>query len=128
MSEAEAAGRSSRPAAGSRPSPSPARAPDGTSRPRSWVTCPAGCRRREELRSTHAAIAFSDAQELERGRTAVSNRDLIGQAEGILMERYERGPQEAFRLLVMASRTTDITLLAVTDHLAETGRLASPAP
>lgn len=44
------------------------------------------------------------------------------------MERYEISAHEAFRLLVLASQTTNIKLTDVADHLARTGQLASPDP
>lgn len=40
------------------------------------------------LFASHAAIALADAQELEHVRWALTNRDVIGQAKGILMERF----------------------------------------
>jgi GAF domain-containing protein len=76
----------------------------------------------------HAAVAMIGAQEQEQLQTAISTRDLIGQAKGILMERYKIDAQEAFQLLVMASQTTNIKLLTVADHLASTGLLASREP
>jgi GAF domain-containing protein len=79
------------------------------------------------LFASHAAIAFADVQEMEHLRLAVTSRDLIGQAKGILMERYKIGSHEAFRLLVVASQTTNIKLVDVADHLTRTGQLASRA-
>jgi GAF domain-containing protein len=77
------------------------------------------------LFASHAAVAMVGAQEQEQLRTAISSRDLIGQAEGILMERYKIGAQEAFRRLVLASQATNIKLIDVADHLTRTGLLAS---
>src|ERR687890_2532012 len=39
------------------------------------------------LLASHAAIAAADAQHLENVTSALANRDVIGQAKGILMER-----------------------------------------
>lgn len=79
------------------------------------------------LFAAHAAVAMIGAQELEQLQTAINSRDLIGQAEGILMERYKIGAQEAFRLLVLASQSTNIKLLDVAEYLTRTGLLASRA-
>jgi GAF domain-containing protein len=76
------------------------------------------------LFAAHAAVAMADAQEMDQLRTAVSSRDLIGQAKGILMERYKISAQEAFRLLVLASQATNIKLITVADQLVHTGLLA----
>jgi GAF domain-containing protein len=80
------------------------------------------------LFAAHAAVAVAAAQEQEHLQTAVDSRDLIGQAKGILMERYEVGAHEAFRLLVLASQTTNIRLVDVADYLTRTGLLASRKP
>ena len=59
---------------------------------------------------------------------ALSHRDLIGQAKGILMERYKISAQDAFRLLVVTSQTTNIKLHDVADYLTRTGQLNTPNP
>ena len=58
----------------------------------------------------------------------MGTRDLIGQAKGILMERYKIDAQEAFRILVVASEHTNIKLRDVAGFLAYTGRLTSAGP
>ena len=74
----------------------------------------------------HAAVAFAAAQKEEQLHTAVSSRDLIGQAKGILIERYKISGDQAFRLLVVASQATNIKLVDVAEFLVRTGELASP--
>jgi len=74
----------------------------------------------------HAAVAFAGAQAQEHMEAAVSRRDIIGQAKGILIERYKISGQEAFRLLVVASQSTNIKLYDVADYLVNSGELASP--
>jgi GAF domain-containing protein len=78
------------------------------------------------LFGAHAAVALAGAQEQERLRTALSARDVIGQAKGILMERYKLDAHDAFRLLVSASQTTNIKLRDIAEHLAQTGELRTP--
>ena len=76
----------------------------------------------------HAAVAFAGAQAQEHMEAAVSRRDVIGQAKGILIERYKISGQEAFRLLVVASQSTNIKLYDVADYLVNSGELASRHP
>jgi GAF domain-containing protein len=76
------------------------------------------------LFASHAAIALADAQQLEGVRSALVNRDVIGQAKGILMERLKVTADEAFLLLVEASQDTNRKLRDVAAHLAHTGTLS----
>ena len=78
--------------------------------------------------AAHAAVALAGAQAEQQMQRAVNSRDLIGQAKGILMERYKISSHEAFRLLVVASQTTNIKLFEVAEYLTRTGQLASPNP
>jgi len=72
----------------------------------------------------HAAIAFADARKVEHLDRAVSSRDLIGQAKGMLMERYRIDADGAFRVLARVSQSTNRPLRDVADELVTTGRLA----
>jgi GAF domain-containing protein len=75
------------------------------------------------LFAAHAAIALADAQELDELRSALANRDVIGQAKGILMERFKITADTAFLLLAKASQQTNQKLYAVAADLAHTGVL-----
>ncbi|TKV29380.1 GAF and ANTAR domain-containing protein [Arthrobacter sp. NamB2] len=75
------------------------------------------------LVAAHAAVAFSDAQKLHQFKDAIATRDLIGQAKGILMERYGITSGQAFIMLVQVSSQTNAKLLAVAEQLATTGSL-----
>ncbi|KQO03700.1 hypothetical protein ASF21_05470 [Arthrobacter sp. Leaf234] len=75
------------------------------------------------LVAAHAAVAFADAQKLHQFKDAIATRDLIGQAKGILMERYAITAGQAFIMLVQVSADTNVKLLAVADELARSGRL-----
>ena len=74
--------------------------------------------------AAHAAVALAGARRQDQMVTAVDSRDLIGQAKGILMERYKISSLEAFRLLVVASQATNIKLHDVAEFLVRTGTLA----
>ncbi|MDZ7930724.1 MAG: GAF and ANTAR domain-containing protein [Rhodococcus sp. (in: high G+C Gram-positive bacteria)] len=62
------------------------------------------------LFAAHAAIAFSTAREEQQIRAALTSRDLIGQAKGMLMERYNLNSQAAFALLAKLSQDTNVKL------------------
>ncbi|MCY1143742.1 GAF and ANTAR domain-containing protein [Actinoplanes sp. Pm04-4] len=76
------------------------------------------------LFATHAAVAMAGAQQREDLLRAMSLRDVIGQAKGILMERHKLTGDQAFALLVKASQTTNTKLVEVARSLVETGELS----
>jgi GAF domain-containing protein len=83
--------------------------------------------RHEQLASlfaTHAALALADAQRTRQLRQALANRDIIGQAKGILMERHRITAERAFGLLTERSQQTNRKLVAVARDLAETGQVS----
>ena len=73
--------------------------------------------------ASHASVALAGAQTEEGLRMALDNRDLIGQAKGILMERHKVTGQEAFMMLVTVSQTRNVKLRDVAAYLATTGSL-----
>jgi len=77
------------------------------------------------LFATLAAIALAEAQRTDQLNTALGNRDVIGQAKGILMERHRITAEAAFGALSQASQGVNMKLTAVARHLVETGELLS---
>jgi GAF domain-containing protein len=75
------------------------------------------------LLASHAAIAVADAQKLEHAAVALVNRDIIGQAKGILMERFKLTADQAFDVLARVSQDSNRKLHVVAEHLARTGTL-----
>ena len=73
------------------------------------------------LFASHAAIAVADALDTNHITTALGSRDVIGQAKGILMERYKITGEVAFALLAKTSQDTNRKLAEVAAHLTETG-------
>ncbi len=69
------------------------------------------------LFAAHAAIAFSSAREEQQIRAALTSRDIIGQAKGMLMERYKLSAQEAFALLSKLSQETNTKLADIADRV-----------
>ncbi|RKR20049.1 GAF and ANTAR domain-containing protein [Arthrobacter oryzae] len=78
------------------------------------------------LVAAHAAVAFADSQKISQLGEALISRQLIGQAEGILMERYKITAEQAFLLLSRVSSKANIKLRDVAEHLASSGEIASP--
>ncbi len=78
------------------------------------------------LFAAHAAVAMAGAQRQQHLTRAVSVRDVIGQAKGILMERYKITGDQAFQLLVRVSQDANVKLVDVAHHLARTGQLGEP--
>lgn len=77
-----------------------------------------------ELFATHAALALADAQRAEQLRAALANRDVLGQAKGILMERLRITSEAAFAMLSQRSQQTNVKVAVVAASLAATGELA----
>jgi hypothetical protein len=68
-----------------------------------------------------AALLLYGANHARHLGQALASRDLIGQAKGILMERYRVNSEQAFRMLVSSSQNTNIKLVDVARWLTETG-------
>ncbi|QJY47772.1 GAF and ANTAR domain-containing protein [Pseudonocardia broussonetiae] len=75
------------------------------------------------LLASHAAIAMVGSEQHQRLSRGLESRDLIGQAKGILMERFKIDSGVAFQLLIRASQSTNTKLRDVADHLARTGEI-----
>ena len=79
------------------------------------------------LFASHAAVAFADARAIDHLQRAVDGRDLIGQAKGMLMERYGLDPDQAFRVLTRVSQNSHRKLHDVAHELVTTRRLEGVA-
>nr|WP_296069250.1 GAF and ANTAR domain-containing protein [uncultured Actinoplanes sp.] len=75
------------------------------------------------LFASHAAVAMVGAQRQEDMDKAVAARDVIGQAKGILMERYKITADQAFATLARASQETNLKLVELARQLTVTGEL-----
>ena len=76
----------------------------------------------------HPAPTSDLALEVEHLRRALASRDVIGQAKGILMERFKITADEAFALLVHASQHRNIRVAVLSAELADTGEWEGPIP
>ncbi len=75
------------------------------------------------LFASHAAVAVAGAQDRNHITAALGSRDVIGQAKGILMERYKITAEMAFALLAKTSQDANRKLHEVAEHLTRTGTL-----
>lgn len=76
-----------------------------------------------ELFAAHAAVAYSAAQRESALERALVSRELVGQAQGILMERGRLTADQAFATLQRASQDRNVRLAEVARRLVETGDL-----
>ena len=83
--------------------------------------------------AAHASVGIQAVREREAfeqlGRQlheALSSRDVIGQAKGILMERLRITPEDAFDTLRRASQRLNIKLRDIAERLAHSGSLDGP--
>ena len=65
------------------------------------------------LLASHAAVALRGAQEQHLLRAGLTTRDLIGQAKGMLMERYRIPADRAFALLIWLSQDNNVRLAEI---------------
>lgn len=69
--------------------------------------------------AAHAAIAMSRAREREYMQVAIENRDVIGQAKGLLMAGRNVDGDAAFELLRVASQRLNIKLVQVAQQVID---------
>jgi GAF domain-containing protein len=79
------------------------------------------------LFATLSALALAGAQRAAQLQSALRNREIIGQAKGILIERLRVTEDAAFVLLAQASQKQNQKLVAVAQHLVDTGELPGAA-
>lgn len=72
--------------------------------------------------AAHVAVALAAAEEIGHLGSAITNRTTIGQAEGILMERFDVNAQQAFAVLRRISQQRNVKLHEVARELVETRR------
>jgi GAF domain-containing protein len=72
-----------------------------------------------ELFATHAAIAMSNARVRDTLNEALRSRKVIGQAIGILMERYGMNEDRAFAFMVRGSSHANIKLRDIAQELVD---------
>jgi hypothetical protein len=74
------------------------------------------------LFGVQAAILLYGSEQAGQLQRAVDSRDVIGQAKGILMERFTLDDDEAFQMLVRSSQDTNLKLVEVATWLRDDAR------
>lgn len=69
--------------------------------------------------ASHTAVAWSMLRRDEQFRSALASRDIIGQAKGMIMERFKIDAVQAFELLKRLSQSSNTPLAAVAHQLVE---------
>lgn len=75
--------------------------------------------------AAHAAATLITVRERENLRGAIEGRTLIGQAQGILMARFDLDADRAFAVLRRFSQTQNVKLRAVAEMVVDNGDLPS---
>ena len=66
-------------------------------------------------------MAWNSARRDEQFQRALSSRDVIGQAKGMIMERYRVDAVQAFEVLRKLSQDSNVPLLQIAAELVENG-------
>jgi GAF domain-containing protein len=74
------------------------------------------------IAATHTSLAWNLLRRDEQFRSALASRDIIGQAKGMLMERFKIDAVQAFELLKRLSQTSNTVLAALARQLVEAER------
>jgi GAF domain-containing protein len=74
------------------------------------------------------AVAVAKEQQTDSLRIGALNRTIIGQAQGILMERYKIDADQAFNVMRRVSQDNNIKLIRVADELVRTRRTPGIRP
>lgn len=77
--------------------------------------------------AAHAAVAYAGAHEKAALMRKVETGQLVGQAQGVLMERYKVTPEQALALLVQVSQERNEKLLEVARRLVDSGQIDAAA-
>ena len=80
------------------------------------------------LLAGHAAVALATTKTESHLWHAIDARKLIGQAQGILMERFDLDDDKAFAVLRRYSQHHNIKLRTVAEQLVRTRRLPEDPP
>lgn len=67
--------------------------------------------------AAHSSVAWNSARRDEQFKKALSSRDVIGQAKGMIMERYGVDAVQAFELLRKLSQDSNVPLIRVATEL-----------
>jgi GAF domain-containing protein len=81
------------------------------------------------LLATFAALALAEAQRADQMHDALRNRDIIGQAKGILLDRHGITADAAFSVLSRVSQAENLKVAEIARRFVYTGKLpGGPGP
>src|SRR3954470_6877518 len=72
--------------------------------------------------AAHSSVAWNSARRDEQFRRALASRDTIGQAKGMIMERYGVDAVQAFEVLRKLSQDSNVPLAQVATELVATAQ------
>jgi GAF domain-containing protein len=75
--------------------------------------------------AAHSSVAWNAARRDEQFKRALASRDIIGQAKGMIMERYGVDAVQAFQLLRKLSQDSNVPLILIANDLVEKARSES---
>ena len=67
--------------------------------------------------AAHSSVAWNSARRDEQYKRALASRDIIGQAKGMIMERYGVDAVQAFELLRKLSQDSNVPLIQIATEL-----------
>jgi GAF domain-containing protein len=70
--------------------------------------------------AAHSSVAWNSARRESQFQKALASRDVIGQAKGMIMERYRVDAVQAFELLRKLSQDSNVPLIRVATDLVAT--------
>ena len=73
-----------------------------------------------QVLAAHAAAAILASRQGEQLQSALSSRDLIGQAKGIIMERYNVDAVRAFEMMRELSQADNVKLVDIAKRVIDT--------
>jgi GAF domain-containing protein len=73
--------------------------------------------------AAHVCVTLRHQSAVDSLVQAIASRTVIGQAQGILMERYRMTADEAFAALTRCSQDRNVKLVVLAQELSTTGRL-----
>jgi GAF domain-containing protein len=76
--------------------------------------------------AAHVAVAVAETQHADDLRISALNRTIIGQAQGIMMERFSLDAEQAFNALRRVAQENQTRLIRVADELVHTRRTPGP--
>jgi GAF domain-containing protein len=74
-----------------------------------------------EALAAHAAVAILASRKELQFKSALASRDRIGQAKGMLVERFSVDAEQAFRMMVTLSQETNTPLTDIATRIVDAG-------